>query len=187
MLASGLWRGAVPFLSRNRASNAGGTRTCIHTPAEPLEPSEISEARIDEILAGAQLVFFDGRLAEAALRIAQAARRKQIPILVEAERLRPGLNDLLAHADYVITSASFPQVRHCVTSYMRLLCYNDICMCLENSTAHSQVSMTSANFPETYDLKHLSSTSLALPASLAPAINILVCIRHAWHPAQSLA
>ena len=102
-------------------SDAGGTRTCIHTPAAPLEASEISEARIDEILVGAQLVYFDGRLAEAALRIAQAARSKQIPILVEAERLRPGLNDLLAHADYVISSATFPQVRRCVTSYMRLL------------------------------------------------------------------
>ena len=120
-------------LSGNRAANAGGTRTCIHTPAAPLEPAEISEARIDQMLAGASLVYFDGRLAEAALRIAQAARRKHIPILVEAERLRPGLNDLLAHADYVITSAAFPQVRHCVASYMRLLRQDDLCSCLEDS------------------------------------------------------
>ena len=143
MLAIGLWQGAVLLLSRSRASNAGGTRTCIHTPAAPLEPSEISEARIDEVLAGASLVYFDGRLAEAALRIAQAARSKQIPILVEAERLRPGLNDLLAHADYVITSATFPQVSRCVTTYGRLLCRYDICIFLEESSAYSQASMTS--------------------------------------------
>lgn len=91
--------------------HAGGTRTCIHTPAAPLEPSEISEQRMDEVLAGASLVYSDGRLAEAALKVAQAARRKGIPVLVEAERLRPGLNELLAQADFVVTSASFPQAR----------------------------------------------------------------------------
>ncbi len=32
-------------------------------------------------------------------------------MLVEAERLRPGLDQLLALADYVVTSAHFPQVR----------------------------------------------------------------------------
>ena len=62
------------------------------------------------MLEGAALVFFDGRLAEAALKIAQSARSKGIPVLVEAERLRPGLNELLALADYVVTSATFPQV-----------------------------------------------------------------------------
>jgi len=36
-----------------------------------------------------------------------------VPVLVEGERLRPGLDDLLAEADYVVTSANFPQV--CVT------------------------------------------------------------------------
>lgn len=91
--------------------HAGGTRTCIHTPAAPLQPSELSEQRIDEALAGASLVYFDGRLAEAALKVARAARAKRIPVLVEAERLRPGLNELLAQADFVVTSASFPQVK----------------------------------------------------------------------------
>ena len=33
-----------------------------------------------------------------------------IPVLVEAERLRPHLEELLAEADYVSTSAKFPQV-----------------------------------------------------------------------------
>ena len=33
-----------------------------------------------------------------------------MPVLVEAERLRPGLEGLLALADYVVTSAHFPQV-----------------------------------------------------------------------------
>lgn len=32
-----------------------------------------------------------------------------MPVLVEAERLRPGLEGLLALADFVVTSAHFPQ------------------------------------------------------------------------------
>lgn len=40
---------------------------------------------------------------------AQAAR-KNIPILIDAERKREGLDDLLSMADYVVCSARFPQV-----------------------------------------------------------------------------
>lgn len=38
------------------------------------------------------------------------SRQAGVPVLVEAERLRPGLEGLLALADYVVTSAHFPQV-----------------------------------------------------------------------------
>ena len=92
---------------------AGGTRTCIHTPGAPLDPAELALpcARVRTALDGAALVYFDGRLAEAAVLLAAAARERGIPIIVEGERLRPGLDDLLAGADYVTTSAKFPQVR----------------------------------------------------------------------------
>jgi hypothetical protein len=33
-----------------------------------------------------------------------------VPVVVEAERPRPGLDALLQEADYVLTSAHFPQV-----------------------------------------------------------------------------
>lgn len=36
------------------------------------------------------------------------AVRKNIPILVEAERVREGLDDLLELADYAVCSAKFP-------------------------------------------------------------------------------
>eukprot|EP00775_Hariotina_reticulata_P013293 gene13293-13423_t len=87
----------------------GGTRTCIHTPGAAMCPSEMTSELIDAALEGAALVYFDGRLTEAALLLARAARAAGIPVLVEAERLRPGLQDLLAEADYVVTSAHFPQ------------------------------------------------------------------------------
>lgn len=38
------------------------------------------------------------------------AVRKDIPILIDAERLREGLDDLLKLADYVVCSAKFPLV-----------------------------------------------------------------------------
>lgn len=69
---------------------------------------------IDTALQDAALVYFDGRLTAAAILLARAARAAGVPVLVEGERLRPGLQDLLAEADYVVTSAHFPQVRACV-------------------------------------------------------------------------
>jgi sugar/nucleoside kinase (ribokinase family) len=87
----------------------GGTRTCIHTPGEPCYPSEMTEDLIARALDDAVLVYFDGRLAEAALVLARAARQRGIPILVEGERLRQGLDVLLLEADYVMTSETFPR------------------------------------------------------------------------------
>lgn len=39
----------------------------------------------------------------------EQAGRKKIPILVDAEKKRDGLDDLLQFADYVVCSAKFPQ------------------------------------------------------------------------------
>ncbi|KAK9822288.1 hypothetical protein WJX74_003194 [Apatococcus lobatus] len=91
-----------------------GTRTCVHTPSEPLAPEEMTHERVEAALTGASLVYFDGCLTEAALVVARAARAKGIKVLVEAESLVPvdlGLNleALLAEADYVFTSARYPQ------------------------------------------------------------------------------
>ncbi|XP_054800437.1 uncharacterized protein LOC129304707 isoform X1 [Prosopis cineraria] len=86
------------------------TRTCIHTPGHPpMIPEELPELSLLAALDGARIVYFDGRLHETALVVAQEAIRKDIPILVDAERLREGLDDLLRLADYVVCSANFPQ------------------------------------------------------------------------------
>lgn len=86
----------------------GGTRTCIHTPGDAFSPLEITKEALDDALDSATLVYFDGRLAEAAIVLAREAKSRQIPILVEGERLREGLDELLALADYIITSERFP-------------------------------------------------------------------------------
>ncbi|GMH02539.1 hypothetical protein Nepgr_004378 [Nepenthes gracilis] len=91
--------------------NETKTRTCIHTPGyPPMVPNELSKTRLWSSLDGASLVYFDGRLHETALIVAQEAAHKSIPILVDAERKREGLDDLLKFATYVVCSARFPQV-----------------------------------------------------------------------------
>jgi sugar/nucleoside kinase (ribokinase family) len=86
----------------------GATRTCIHTPGEAFTPSEMTSELVNSALDSAAVVYFDGRLTEAALLLAEEACSRGIPVLVEGERLRPGLEDLLQEADYVVTSAHFP-------------------------------------------------------------------------------
>ncbi|GAX78658.1 hypothetical protein CEUSTIGMA_g6096.t1 [Chlamydomonas eustigma] len=89
---------------------SGGTRTCIHTPGAVYQPEEIPAELLDPAFLKSHfsLVYFDGRLTEAAVLLASAARSAGVPILVEAERLRPGLEQLLSMADYVVTSTQFP-------------------------------------------------------------------------------
>lgn len=86
------------------------TRTCIHTPGSPpMIPDDLSKSSLLSALDGAGLVYFDVRLHETALVVAHEATRKSIPILIDAERKREGLDDLLNLSDYVVCSAKFPQ------------------------------------------------------------------------------
>ncbi|XVF81095.1 hypothetical protein PTKIN_Ptkin15bG0128800 [Pterospermum kingtungense] len=90
--------------------NQTKTRTCIHTPGyPPLIPEELSQSSLSSALNGANMVYFDGRLHDTALVVAKEAARKNIPILIDAERKREGLDDLLNFASYVICSEKFPQ------------------------------------------------------------------------------
>ncbi|CAJ1898212.1 unnamed protein product [Sphenostylis stenocarpa] len=87
------------------------SRTCIHTPGfPPMKPVDLPMSSLLTVLNGARIVYFDGRLHETALVVAHEAVKKNIPILMDAERLREGLDDLLKLSDYVVCSAQFPQV-----------------------------------------------------------------------------
>ncbi|PON54575.1 Ribokinase [Trema orientale] len=82
--------------------NQTKTRTCIHTPGyPPMKPDELSQSSIVSLVDGARIVYFDGRLHETALLVAQEAASKNIPILVDAERVREGLDDLLELTEYL--------------------------------------------------------------------------------------
>ncbi|KAJ3693139.1 hypothetical protein LUZ60_012234 [Juncus effusus] len=89
--------------------NQTKTRTCIHTPGfPPMEPKELSNESLFSALENANLVYFDVRLHETALIVAQEASRRKIPILIDAERKREGLDELLNFASYVVCSEKFP-------------------------------------------------------------------------------
>ncbi|XP_028121987.1 ribokinase-like isoform X3 [Camellia sinensis] len=86
------------------------TRTCIHTPGfPPMIPDDLSKSSLLSALDGVRLIYLDGRLHETALVVAREANCRSIPILIDAERKREGLDDLLKFSDYVVCSAKFPQ------------------------------------------------------------------------------
>ncbi|XP_078427742.1 pfkB-like carbohydrate kinase family protein isoform X1 [Wolffia australiana] len=90
--------------------NETKTRTCIHTPGYPeMRPSDLPQSTLLSALDGARLAYFDVRLHETAIVVAHEAARMNIPILVDAERRREGLDDLLNLANYVVCSENFPQ------------------------------------------------------------------------------
>ncbi|XP_017239148.1 uncharacterized protein LOC108211937 isoform X1 [Daucus carota subsp. sativus] len=90
--------------------NETKTRTCIHTPGSPpMIPDDLSKSNLLAALDGVRILYSDVRLHETALVIAQQANRIGIPMLIDAEKKREGLDDLLNLTDYVVCSAKFPQ------------------------------------------------------------------------------
>lgn len=84
-----------------------GTRTCISTASnEDLLVTEINEAMLDDV----SLVVLDGRHTLAALQLAKYAKKRGIPILLDVERDRPYIRDLLPYADYIVTNSVYPFV-----------------------------------------------------------------------------
>lgn len=59
------------------------------------------------LITQARVLHTDGLFAEAALEASQAARRSDVPVVVDAGTLRPGMRTLAQHSDYFIASESF--------------------------------------------------------------------------------
>lgn len=84
---------------------SAATRTCIATvPAHELDPDNLPLSVLD----GASLVTLDGRHTLAAARFASVANARGVPVLLDVERERPYLRDVLPFADYIVTNKSFP-------------------------------------------------------------------------------
>ncbi|EEH59245.1 pfkB family carbohydrate kinase [Micromonas pusilla CCMP1545] len=109
----------------------GSTRTCIHTPGPEFRAEEMPDDAVEarpishwspydrvgaRLIEGADLVYFDGRLTEVAIRVARAANAAGVPVLVEGERPRDGLETLLTHGDYVCTSTEYPKAHAAAAS-----------------------------------------------------------------------
>jgi sugar/nucleoside kinase (ribokinase family) len=80
-------------------------------------PTTASEGRGEDLLGRVALLQLDGRHPAAAARAAELARSRGVPVLVEAELRSPSmmskqgaeLAGLLAHADFIVTSAEYPR------------------------------------------------------------------------------
>ena len=60
-----------------------------------------------EIIEGVDIVLIDGHQMSASLEIAKLARVKKIPIVIDGGSWKPGFEEVLPLADYVICSANF--------------------------------------------------------------------------------
>ncbi|KAG4913300.1 hypothetical protein JHK86_053733 [Glycine max] len=99
--------------------------TCIHIPGfPPMKTDDLPESSLLTALNGARFVYFDRRLHETALVVAHEEVKENIPILMDAGRLREGLDDLVKLADYVVCAARFLQAPICAKfAPEKMLCF----------------------------------------------------------------
>ena len=111
-------RSPFTYIMVTSSSNGDGesTRTCVHTPGETLEVEELGDVAALLEAVHPDVVFFDGRLTESAIALARVAETRGIRVLVECERLRDGLDELVRLADVVVTSKNSPPDRFTETT-----------------------------------------------------------------------
>ena len=82
-----------------------GRRTIVwqRSTGAPLAPGELPP----DLLEGCSALHLDGLMAEASLHAAQEARRRGIPVMVDAGRLRPGMRKLVSRCDYAVAAEQF--------------------------------------------------------------------------------
>jgi sulfofructose kinase len=71
--------------------------------ADPLHAEELGE----DFLEGAHFLLLDGLMKDVSLFAAEQARNRNIPVMLDAGRSRPGMLDLAELSDYVVASRDF--------------------------------------------------------------------------------
>lgn len=82
-----------------------GSRTILwkRPTVLPLEPSEVNGA----FLKGADFLLLDGLMKDASLKAAKLARRLNIPVMLDAGKVRDGMLVLARLSDYIVASEEF--------------------------------------------------------------------------------
>ena len=73
----------------------------------PQGPDLAAEEIDIDLITRARLLHTDGLFTQAPLEASQAARRSNVPVVVDAGTLRPGMQALARHSDYFIASELF--------------------------------------------------------------------------------
>jgi sulfofructose kinase len=83
-----------------------GARTVLwdRHPALSMDPAAVSRNTIES----GRLLIVDCQETAAATAAAQMARAARIPTIIDVERVRPGIGDLLQHIDVIIAAEEFP-------------------------------------------------------------------------------
>lgn len=83
---------------------SGGTRTII----DQQPPQAVARAVPDaSCLDGVRVLYCDGFLPEVAVPLAQAARERGIPVVLDGGSWKPWTGDLIAHVDHAVVSERF--------------------------------------------------------------------------------
>ena len=101
---------APPAISAVAVTEHSGERSVVSPDAgaRSLPPPGKLEQLVDDVLAsGADVMLIDGHHPALALAAARAARRRGVPVLVDAGRWKPVMAELLPMADEVVCSADF--------------------------------------------------------------------------------
>ena len=86
-------------------TEATGERAVVSINAVKTQVS--SQAIPDNILHDVDIVLIDGHQMMASLHIAQMAKAKNIPVVIDGGSWKPGFEQILHHVDYAICSANF--------------------------------------------------------------------------------
>ncbi len=78
----------------------------------------LSNQQIEELLRDCRLLFLDSRHPRAARLVALEARKRAIPVLMDIEKVREGMFDLLPVVDSLNTSSHFPSMYYRGTPYI---------------------------------------------------------------------
>lgn len=82
-----------------------GSRTILwKRPSAPmLKPAELRT----EFIKGKDMLLLDGLMIRASLKAARIAKRLQIPVMLDAGRMREGMMELASLSDYIVASEEF--------------------------------------------------------------------------------
>lgn len=95
-------RSQVAFIAVERPT-AHRTIFWRRATGEPLRPEEVGDAFLD----GCRFLILDGLMAEASIDLAERARQRRIPVMLDGGRQRPGMLELARLSDYVVVSEDF--------------------------------------------------------------------------------
>ena len=96
---------SVSQLAFIAVEKATGRRTIFwRRPAgAPLSQEDLGE----DFLVGSRMLLLDGLMAEISVHAAGEARKRNVPVMLDAGRMRPGMIELARLSDYVVGSEEF--------------------------------------------------------------------------------